>query len=54
MGFVDDDQIPPGAFQVVAVLAVALQGIDRDDGAVVVVKGIVIGWDIATNALNTG
>ena len=42
VGLIQDDQVPPGAFQVAAVLAVALEGIDRDDGAVVVVERIVV------------
>ncbi|MCY1294429.1 hypothetical protein D9M70_437220 [compost metagenome] len=52
MGLVDDDQVPPGLFQVVAVLAVTLEGIDRDDGPVVVVERVVIGWNVAADALN--
>jgi hypothetical protein len=51
---VDDDQIPPGVFQIVTVLAVALEGIDRDDGAVVVVEWVVVGRDLATDALDAG
>ena len=42
VGLIQDDQVPPGAFQVAAVLAVALEGIDRDDGSIVVIEGIVV------------
>jgi hypothetical protein len=51
---VDDDQIPPGVFQIVTILAVALEGIDRDDGPVVIVEGVVVGRDLATDALDAG
>ncbi|MCY1307308.1 hypothetical protein D9M70_572200 [compost metagenome] len=37
-----------------AVLAVTLEGIDRDDGAVVVVERVVVGRNITTDALDAG
>ncbi|MOA35510.1 hypothetical protein D3C78_1569650 [compost metagenome] len=54
VSLVDDDQIPPGLFQVVAVFAVTLERIDRDDGAVVVVERVMVYRDIAANALDSG
>lgn len=52
VGLVDDDEIPPGAFQVVAVFAVALERIDRDDGAVVLAERVVVGRYLAADALD--
>ena len=54
MGFINDDEIPPGLFQVVPVLAVAFEGIDRDDGAVEIVEWVVVGRDLAPDALDAG
>ena len=54
VGLVDDDEVPPGLFQIMAVFAVALERIDRDDGAVEVVEGIVVGRNVAANALDAG
>ena len=54
VGFVDDDDVPPSVFEVGAVFAVLLQGIDRDDRPVVVVEGIVVGRDVAADALEAG
>ena len=54
VGFVDDDDVPPGVFEVGAVFAVLLQGVDRDDGPVVVVERIVVRRDVAADALEAG
>ncbi|MNN99736.1 hypothetical protein D3C81_2194610 [compost metagenome] len=53
MGFVDDDQIPPSTFQIMPILAITLQGINRDDGAVVIVEGVVVSGNVAPNSLNS-
>ena len=45
MAFVDDDQVPPGVLQIVAVLQVVLEGVDGDDAAVVEVERVVVGGD---------
>ena len=45
MALIDDDDIPPGVFQIVAVLQIALEGVDRDDAAVEVVERVVVGRD---------
>jgi hypothetical protein len=50
MGLVDDDDVPPRALQIVAVFEVALQGVDRDDGLVVVVERVMVGGNAAAHA----
>lgn len=45
VAFVDHDDVPPGILEVVAVLEVALEGVDGNDAAVEVVEGVVIGGD---------
>jgi hypothetical protein len=45
VAFVDDDDVPPGVLEVVAVLEVALERVDRDDAAVEVVERVVVGRD---------
>ena len=42
VALVDDDDVPPGVLQIVAVLEVALERIDRDDAAVEVVERVVV------------
>lgn len=42
---VNDDHVPPGVFQVIAILQVALERVDGDDAAVEVVERVVIGRD---------
>ena len=49
---VNDDHVPPGFFEVGPVLGVPLQGVDRDDGLVVVVEGVVVRGDAAADALD--
>ena len=43
VAFVDDDDVPPGVFEVVAVLQIALERVDGDDAAVEVVERVVVG-----------
>ena len=52
MRLVDDDDVPVGLLQVVAVLGVLLQRVDRDDRLVVVVERVVAGRDAATHPLD--
>ena len=45
MAFIDDDDIPPRVFEIVAVLQIALEGVDRNDAAIEVVERVVVGRD---------
>ena len=45
VALVDDDDVPPGVFEVVAVLQIALERVDGDDAAVEVVERVVVGRD---------
>ena len=49
---VNDDHVPIGLLQVGPVLGVLLQGVNRDDGFVVVVEGVVVRGDAAADALD--
>ena len=51
MGLVDDDHVPACLLQIGAVLRVLLEGVDGDDGLVVVVERVVVGRDAAAHAL---
>jgi hypothetical protein len=53
MGLINDDEIPPRALEVVPVLAVTLQRIDRDDRPIVVAERVVVGRDLSANSLDT-
>jgi hypothetical protein len=43
--------VPPGVLQIVAVLEVVFECVDRDDGPVVVVERIVVGRDVVAHPL---
>ena len=54
MSFVNDDNIPVGSFEEVAVFAILFDCVDGDDGLVVVVEGVVIGGDLGADTLQRG
>ena len=47
VGFVDDDDVPVALFQMDAEIAFLLQGVDGDDGLVVVVERVGVGGNAA-------
>jgi hypothetical protein len=51
VALIDDDDVPPGVFQIIPVLKIVLERIDRDDGAVVVVERVVIAGDAVAHPL---
>jgi hypothetical protein len=51
VALIDDDDVPPGVFQIIAVLEIVLERIDRDDRAVVVVERVVIAGDAVAHSL---
>ncbi|SAD89216.1 Uncharacterised protein [Enterobacter cloacae] len=51
MRFIDNNNIPPGIFQVVAIFDVLFQSIDGDNGLIEIVKRVVVGWDTVTHLL---
>ena len=51
MRLVNHNHIPMGRLKRTLELVVLLERINRDNGLVVVVEGIVIGWNLAANAL---
>ena len=53
VALVDDDDVPPGVLQVVPVLQIGLEGIDRDDGPIVKVKGVVVAGDGVADPLQS-
>jgi hypothetical protein len=53
VAFVDDDDVPPGVLEVVAVLEVALEGVNRDDASVEVVEWVVVRGDAIAHAGQT-
>jgi hypothetical protein len=54
VGFVDDDDVPPGVFEVGAVFAVLFQGVDGDDRLVEVVERVVVRGDVPAHFLEAG
>jgi hypothetical protein len=50
VALVDDDDVPPGVLQVIAILQIALEGVDRDDAAVEVIEWVVVGWNAVAHA----
>lgn len=42
VAFIDDDDVPPGVFQIVSVLQIALERINGDDAAVEMVERVVV------------
>ena len=52
LALIDHDDVPIGVIQVVAVFAVVLQRVHRDDGLVVVVKRVLVGGDLLPDALD--
>ena len=51
---VDDGDVPPGVFEVGAVFAILLQGVDGVDGLVEVAERIVVGGYLAADFLEVG
>ena len=51
VALINDDDVPPGVLQVIPVLKVVLEGIDRDDGAVVIVERVVIAGNVVAHPL---
>jgi hypothetical protein len=51
VGFVDDDRVPVALVRPDTKFGILLEGIDRDDGLVVVVERVGVGRDAATDAL---
>lgn len=52
MAFVNDDDVPLGLFDIMPELGVVLQRINGDDGLVVILKWILVGWYAALDAVN--
>lgn len=52
--FVDDDDIPVGLFEGNAVSPIVFEGIDRDDGFVDGIEGVVVGGDMSADTLKAG
>ena len=53
MALVDDDDVPPRAIEVVAVLKVLLERVHRNDGAIEVVERVVVRGDDVADTLQT-
>ena len=51
--FIDHDDIPVGAVEIEAVIAVVLERVDRHYRLIVIVKGVLIGGYLLANALDT-
>ena len=51
VGFVDDDDVPIGLFQIVAVFDVLLEGVDGNNGAVKMVERVMVGRDTVAHPL---
>ena len=49
VALINDDDVPPGVLEVIPVLKVVLEGIDRDDAAVEVVERVVIAGNVVAN-----
>jgi hypothetical protein len=54
VGLIDDDDVPVALLQVLAEIALLLEGIDGDDRLVEVVEGVGVGGDILADALDAG
>ena len=52
--FVDDHHVPAGVLKRGLKLVVLLEGVDRDDGLVVVVERVVVGRNVLADALEAG
>lgn len=53
MRLIDDDDVPIGVLQIGAVLRVLFEGINRDDGFIVLIKRVVGGWNARAQPLDT-
>jgi len=54
MCLVNDDDVPPGLFEIMPVFDVLLEGIDGDDRPIEVMKWIVVGRQAVAHALQAG
>ncbi|MPN39401.1 hypothetical protein SDC9_186929 [bioreactor metagenome] len=51
MGFINDNDVPPGLFEECPVLHVLLEGVHRNDGPVVMVEGVHAGGKAGVDPL---
>ena len=51
MALIDNDDVPPSVLQIVPVFEVVLEGVNRNNGAVVKIEGVVVTGDAVPDSL---
>ena len=51
MALIDNDDVPPSVLQIVPVLKVVLESVNRNNRAVVIIEGVVVAGDAVPDSL---